>query len=222
MPLFRILQRSVKSTHSYAETQGRNGYPAAVQDFQRLDKSLTFVAQSLRLVNAAVLKDHLGGLRGSHTKLVLLPSGLKPGSAPFHDESCHPMGVALFTCSRYHYRHVAGDPVRNEVLSTVENVMVAIANRHGVHVSCIGSRVGFSKSPRTDQLTGCQAGQILLTLLFVTEGKDVVRAQRVVGGHRKAYRPVDLGDRLESGDVLQIAKPRTSIFLRYEHAHQAE
>src|SRR5262245_41808577 len=61
------------------DCQRGNADASGVEDLQRLNESLPFLADELLRRNPAVLKDHFGGLAGTHAELVFLLPCHQPG-----------------------------------------------------------------------------------------------------------------------------------------------
>src|SRR5277367_2028561 len=113
-----------------------------------------------------------------------------------------------------HHQNVGITAVGDESLGAVEHPVVAFTN--GSHASAAGVRTGgrLSQAPGADIFAGGQPADVFLFLLFVARQKNVVRAERSVGGNYDADGAINSGKFFNGGDIFNVAHARTTVFGR--------
>ncbi len=130
--------------------------------------------------------------------------------------------VAALVGPRNDHRGIAHRRVGDEVLGSVEDPLVAVADGGRLGAAGIGTGPGLGQTPRPDPLSRCQLGQELPPDLLRAEQKGVVRAQRVVGRDTEPDATVRGAELLDDGRVLDIAEPGAAVLLRDRHPEKAE
>jgi len=221
LPLLRVLHAGFVRALGDAQRQGSDGNAATVEDLHGLHEAVPDLSQNLALVNAAVVEDHLGGLGSPHAEFVLLLASPEARSAPLYDEGSHAMAVKQLPGAGDHDGYVAGNPVRDPALGSVEDPVVTILDGYALHPAGIASRVGLGQAPGPDPFAGGEFGEVFPFLLLVAELQDVAGAEGGVGSHREADGAAYLGDLLDHRDVFLVTQATAIVFLGNQHAQEA-
>src|SRR3972149_3782092 len=84
--LLGIMQGSLESALRNAHRQRCHRNKGLVEHVQGVDKPLAFLTEKIFFRDAAVFKNHLGGVAGSHAELAFFLAGAEAGSAALHNE----------------------------------------------------------------------------------------------------------------------------------------
>ena len=151
-------------------------------------------------------------------------SRLRPRSKPVHaaldDEQADALVAGLGVGPRDHDHEVGEDPVADEGLGAVEDVVVALVDGGGADALQVAARTGLGHRDRGDDLAGDAAGEPALLLLLGPQRDEV--GDDDVGVHREAGsgRP---GPGLLLGQDLVVAEvrdTRTAVLLGDVEAEQ--
>jgi hypothetical protein len=113
---------------------------------------------------------------------------------------------------------VADVAVADIDLPAVENVVVAVPFRGGLHAEDKASGVGFCDRDRRQAIPSGYGRQPVFFLNFVAEVKDFRDAQ--LGClHHGAHRAADAGEFLDNNRLRHVPEAHAAVLLSYRHAY---
>ncbi|MNP05848.1 hypothetical protein D3C76_978090 [compost metagenome] len=121
-----------------------------------------------------VIEEHFRGVCRLHADFVQALAAAETRQRGVDQEDRDALGTALWIGLRDHRDHVAHLAVGNEGLGTIDNVLVALLHRAGVHGLQVGTGARFGHGDGADHLTGGDFRQPVLFLRFGAVVEDVV------------------------------------------------
>ncbi len=169
-----------------------------------------------------VVEEQLGGVLGVLAELVQVAPAGEPGHAALDDQQRHAAvalrGVGLDGGDD----QVRVDPVGDEGLGAVDDVVVTVADGGGGHRRQVRADPGLGHADRGDQLAGDDAGQPALLLLVGAVAEEVGQADVVVQGDPQPGAGVRGAQQLlaEHGVEPEVGHSPAAVLLRHVHAEK--
>ena len=113
------------------------------------------------------------------------------------------------------------NPVGDEALGSVQDPLVAVKNSLGLLSLRIGSRARLGQTECAKLLSAGQIRKILHLLLFGSEGKDRIHAERGMSGNNNAGGAADLGQLLYAHCIGENIRALAAVLLRDRNTHEA-
>jgi hypothetical protein len=121
-------------------------------------KPLTLLTEPVRHRHTHVGEEQLGGVLGVHADLVEVAPPLEALHAALEDQQRHP-GVLQRRIGLHRGDHEIGvDAVGDDRLGTVDDVVVAVADRRGGHRGKVGADARLGHRDRGDLAAGADVG----------------------------------------------------------------
>ena len=188
-----------------------------------LHETRPLLAEAVLDRDAHVVEEQLRRVLGVHADLVEVAATLEPVHAALEHEQRH-AAVALRRIGLDGgHDDVGVDPVRDERLGAVDDVVVAVADGGGRHRRQVGADARLGHRDRRDQLAGADAGQPPLLLIVVREVQEVGQADVVVQRQPEAGG-VDVGPLQLLGDddvEAEVLDAPAAELLGHLHAEEA-
>ena len=185
-------------------------------------ESRAFFTETVGERDTGVSEEQFGSVLGVHPDLVEVAAALEPRRVALDDQQGH----APMTLRRVRLHggdHQVGvDPVGDERLRAVDEVVVAVTDGGGRHRRQIGTDARLRHRHGGDQLAGADAREPSL-LLFVVGMVDEVRQAYVVVQGDAETGGVDVGALQLLGDhdvEPEVGDPATSVPLGNIHAEE--
>jgi hypothetical protein len=119
-----------------------------------------------------------------------------------------PFGIGL----REHGVEARDAGVRDEALRSVQDVLVAVAERRAAHRGRVGAATGLRQCVRAQPLAACQPRQVAILLLIRSRELQSERAELLHGDDEPARR-ADLRDLLDRDQREQRARAEPAVLL---------
>ena len=190
---------------------------------RRLEADALAAADQVFRRDAAVLEDHVAGVRALLPHLLVDVAQRQARGAALDDEGGDAVGTGRVGRGARHHREDAGlRGVGDVPLGAVQDVVAAILDRGGPQAGRVGPAVRLGQGEGADDLPGRQPGQVVLLLLLGAVDDDALRADAVVRGEEGPEgrrRPADL---VRREDLLLHGEPHAAVLFRDRHSEQAE
>ncbi len=111
---------------------------------------------------------------------------------------------------------------RDELLGSIEHVVIAVAPGAGAQAAGIGAGLRFGEGKGADLLAARQRAKEIALLLVVAETQDGHATHRVVHAHDGRAGAVTGGDLLQRHGIGQVARVAAAPLLRHQHAEETE
>ena len=217
-----VVARRLERRARHADRLGGDADAAAFEVGQGDAVTLALLAQAQRGRDTQVVEGQLAGVRGVLAELVLDPHHLVAGRVGGHDERADAAlsGIRIGDREDDHHPRVAARS--DELLGTVQHVVVTVAAGAGLQEARVGTGLRLGQGEGAEHRTLGQRTEEALLLLGAAELVDRHAADRVVHAHDGRAGAVASGDLLEGHGVGQVPGLRAAPFLGHQHAEEAE
>ncbi len=201
---------------------GRDADAAERQVAQRDAEAPPDLAENVAGGHPHVLEDHLAGVVGAVTELVLLGDHAVAGVVGRRDERGHAPLAGARIGHRHDHRHIGARARRDERLVTVQHVLVAVSSGPGADGRRVGASVGLSEVDAAQPLAAGELGEVVTPLLVGARLLDRHGNRRVVRRHHVADAAVGSGDLLDSQRVRHEVGTRAAPAGVDNHPHEPD
>ena len=119
LALLGVFQSRIEGALRKPDGKSCNRNSSAVQDAQAIYKPFARFSEELRLIEAAIRKQHLACGASPHTKLVFLLADLEPRCIALENESGDTMLRSGPVRNRHRYAHIGVVRISSESLSAI-------------------------------------------------------------------------------------------------------
>src|SRR5450759_2545457 len=148
-----VLERVIESPFRDAQRLRTDAGTGSVEHRERDLEARALIAESVRDRNLDVLEDKLRGGRTADAELVLELGRLPRALLAFQHERRDAVMIGFGTGLREHHECARHAPAGDELLRAVEDVLIAVPRRAGLHGGGIGTGAGLRESVSRDLLT---------------------------------------------------------------------
>ena len=225
LSLLGVSDGSLKSSLRDTQSLGSDTDTSAVKSMHSNLEACALLTKHSVLGDTAVSEDQLISGRTLDTHLLFLGTEGKSGSTFLNDKggnllhlsapllnstgnSDNDINISLFT-------------VGDEALGAVQNPLVSIQYSLGLLSLSVGTCTGLGQTESADLTSACKVGNILLLLLFGTEGHNGIDTKRGMCRYDNACGTADLGKLLDTHSVGQSITALSAVLLGNGNAHEA-
>src|ERR1019366_9143947 len=224
LPAAHVLERGCETGPRGAERADRDRQALLGPVRDEIAEPLALVAEQVGRRHGDGVEEQLGGVLGVLTDLLEIAAAVEAVYSTL-DEQQADTAVALARVGlNGDDDQIRVDPVGDEGLRSVEQVVVAGADRRRLDPGEIGSGARLGHRARGDQLAAGDRRQPAFALLVVGVGQQIGQADIVVQGQPEG-EAADLCERslLADHDVeAEVVDARTAVALRDRHPREAE
>src|SRR5688572_10135017 len=182
-PLLRVMQGCFEGALCHAQRHGGNADSPAIQYGERIDESVTWLAEQIVFGNTAVVKDDCGSIAGAKSQFVFLLSRRQSWRAFLDDEGRNSVMSGGFVCDGHRNADFSVGSVSGESLLSVQNPVVAIEASGCLCPPGVAARFRFCKTPGAEFLAPREGYRKAPSLFLGAEREDVACAQGIVCGY---------------------------------------
>lgn len=142
LALASVVERPLQGRLGRRQRADTDGQALLRQLLHQVDESLAVLAEQVLPGNPHILEEQLGGVLGLHPDLLQALALAEARRTRLDHEQAYALGASLRIGLRHHDHQVGEEAVGDEGLRAIDDVLVAIQYRRGLHPLQVGTGPG--------------------------------------------------------------------------------